>query len=140
MTDLTDFFGEPIAVYSVADALADGVLVDAGPIAAELFGNVPVLLTATVWDDCVAWAEEDSERTHAFGQSETGRLWDVLWMTFCAARRNPDALSCSVQLYRIRRDVEPATEPAPDLVTVKATASCHDDGRPTVVISFPEED
>lgn len=144
MSDLTDFFGEPIAVYTMTEALDDGVLVDAGPISRDLF-TWPVLLTAAAWSDCVAWTEGDSECTGAHGQSETGRLWDVLWMSLVAIRRTPhtgDGAPVEVDLYRISRAVEhsPEEEAAAEKVQLKATIAAHDDGSPVLVISLPEED
>jgi hypothetical protein len=139
MTDLSDIFGAPIAVYTMSQALADGTLVDAGDLAQQLF-EIPVILTGAVWSDCVAWSETDTEHTGAYGQSETGRLWDVLWMTWCARRRLTQNGHTAVQLYRIPRDVQFPTEPEPDLVTLKATLATHDDATPVVVIGFPEED
>lgn len=142
MTDLTDLFGEPIAVYTMTDALADGTLVDAGDLARDLF-TWQVLLTAGAWADCVAWSEEDSEHTGAYGQSETGRLWDVLWMTFVAIRRTPRAAGdeqVKVELYRISTTAERALEPEPEKIELKAVVALHDDGTPVLVISLPEED
>jgi hypothetical protein len=143
MTDLTEFFGEPIAVYSMEQALADGVLVDAGALAADLF-TWRVLLTQAVHADCVSWTDADGETTGAHGQSETGRLWDVLWMTFVALRHLPrDANPGSpvaVPMYRISREAPSAVEPAPELVTLKAMVGIGDDGEPVLVIGFPEED
>src|SRR5690606_27193956 len=44
-TNSADVFGEPIHVYTRAQALADGVLVDAGPLAGEAGFHWPVALT-----------------------------------------------------------------------------------------------
>ena len=41
------FFGEVISTYTRAQAIEDGVLVDAGPMAKEAGFNWPVVLTAT---------------------------------------------------------------------------------------------
>jgi hypothetical protein len=140
MNDLTEFFGEPIAVYTTTEALADGVLVDAGEMAKELF-EWPVLLTAAAWNDCVTWTDEDSERTGSYGQSETGRLWDVLWMATPVVRRQRVPAQ-DFQLYRVSRDARPGEdgEVEAELVTLKVTGSFHDDGTPLLVISLPEED
>lgn len=145
MSDLTDFFGEPIAVYTMADALADGTLVSAGDLAGGLF-TWPVLLTAAAWADCVAWTDEDSDRTGGHGQSETGRLWDVLWMSYVAVKslmrgdQHPERVK--VELYRISREPSENVdgEPVPELVELKAVVSVDDAGAPVLVISLPEED
>ena len=46
MADLTEIFGRPIDVYPMSEALDDGTLIDAGPIARDLF-TWPVLLTSS---------------------------------------------------------------------------------------------
>jgi len=76
--------GEVISTYSRAEALEDGVLIDAGPMAREAGLRWPVALTAAAWEDCVAWSEADSERQ--VPQDKTGRLWDVLYMGAYAIR------------------------------------------------------
>ena len=78
------FFGAPIFTYTRAQALADGVLVDAGPLAREAGYRWPVALTAAAWADCVAWTDADSAAQ--VPQDETGRLWDVLFMGAHAVR------------------------------------------------------
>ena len=52
-------FGEVISVYTRAQALADGVLIDAGAMAAEAGFRFPVAITAAAWADCVAWDDAD---------------------------------------------------------------------------------
>ena len=39
-------------------------------------------LTQAAWEDCVAW-DNEQEGAH---QDETGRLWDVLYMTVMAIK------------------------------------------------------
>jgi hypothetical protein len=56
------FFGEVISVYTRAQALADGVLIDAGAMAREAGFRWPVAITAGAWSDCVTWSDADSER------------------------------------------------------------------------------
>ncbi|MEQ8516029.1 MAG: hypothetical protein RIC38_10530 [Chromatocurvus sp.] len=80
-------FGEPVFSYTRAQALADGVLVDAGEPAQEAGFRYPVALTVAAWEDCVAWTVDDNRRqTH---QDVTGRLWDVLFMAAFVSQRAP---------------------------------------------------
>jgi len=75
--DAESIFGDLKYSYTRTQAIEDGVLVDAGPMAQEAGFKWPVALTSAVWEDCVAWNDADSERqTH---QDESGRLWDVLF-------------------------------------------------------------
>lgn len=142
MSNLTDFFGEPIAVYTTTDAINDGLLIDAAPLSRDLF-KWPVLITKAAWDDCVEWTEEDGIRTGAM-QDQTGRLWDVLWMAFVAVKRiSGDDQEGTYTLYRIpRHDVIHSEdgEIVPELATLKFQISLHDDGSPLVLISQPQED
>ena len=130
------FFGEVISVYTRAQALADGVLIDAGPMAREAGFRWPVALTTAAWEDCVAWSESDSDRqTH---QDQSGRLWDVLFMAAYAARANAAAGSeLRFELYRVPRDGR-STEA--ELTTLKLIVGPGDDGEPVMTILLPNED
>jgi len=64
-------FGDVISTYTRAQAIEDGVLIEAGSMARELGFKFPVAVTAAVWTDCVDWTDEDSEaQTH---QDRSGR-------------------------------------------------------------------
>lgn len=130
------FFGKVISVYTRVQALADGVLIDAGPMACEAGFRWPVAITAGAWADCVAWTDTDSERqTH---QDQSGRLWDVLFMAATAARANAKAGSeLLFELYRVPRD-GCATEA--ELTTLKLVVGPGDDGKPVMTILLPNED
>ena len=56
------FFGNVISTYTRAQAIEDGVLVDAGSMANEAGFKWPVALTSAVWVDCVAWTDADSQK------------------------------------------------------------------------------
>ena len=83
---VTELFGEVVSSYSRAQALEDGVLVDAGAMAQETGFKWPVAITAAAWSDCVVWSDADSERQ--VHQDQSGRLWDVLFMAQHAIRGN----------------------------------------------------
>ncbi|MFD6115515.1 DUF6573 family protein [Streptomyces yangpuensis] len=130
-----DLFGEVIHAYSRASALADGALVAVGDdIAREAGFSVPVALTAAAWADCVAWTDEDTRQAH---QDESGRLWDVLWMTRHAIRRSNGGSSCTVELYRVPRDGESHESEQTSLL---ATCGPGDEMEPVLTISLPGED
>ena len=97
------FFGAVISTYTRAQALADGVLVDAGTMAQEVGFRWPVALTAAVWNDCVAWTTADSERQTY--QDQSGRLWDLLFTAAFAIRTQGGAGDrLHYSLYRVPRD------------------------------------
>lgn len=129
---MEDIFGEPIYSYSRANALEDGVLVDAGPMAKEAGIKYPVALTRTLWERIVT----PHPSLVGFGQSESGRLWDVLWMFHNAARRFSGSELC-FQLY-VLEPAEP--EPKQRLVTLKAVCGPGDDAAPVITIMMPDED
>lgn len=148
MNDLTEFFGEPIHVYTMAQAIEDGVLIDASDLAKNWF-RWPVVLTSAAWADTVQWSEADSHRTGSWGQTESGRLRDVLWMSALAVRRAPKdsglGASVKVTLARVPRDPERleelrTREMESEDVELKATFAAADNGGPAIVISLPDED
>ncbi|WP_066260912.1 DUF6573 family protein [Hydrogenophaga flava] len=120
--------------YTRADAIADGILIDATNMAREAGFKVPVALTAEVWNDCVTWTEEDSKRQVL--QDEAGRLWDVLWMAFVAARRaHGDRIS--FQLYRVPRGGRGCR---PRLTTLQLHIGPGDGMEPVITVLLPGQD
>ena len=129
-------FGPVIHSYTRAQAIEDGVLVDVSGTAREAGFRFPVALTTAVWEDCVAWTEEDSRRQTY--QDTSGRLWDVLWMASCAVRAaKENAQELRFELYRVPRDAK-STEAV--LTRLKLMAGPGDDGEPVLTILLPHED
>ena len=73
MQNLTEYFGEPISIYTRAQAIEDGVLVNVSVAACEAGFKFPVAVTRTVWDGYIV---PDSRARYY--QDEMGRLWDIL--------------------------------------------------------------
>ncbi|HWI46263.1 MAG TPA: DUF6573 family protein [Rubrobacter sp.] len=125
-----DFWGEPIHVYTRADALADDVLVDVTLTAREASFRIPVALTANVWAD----VNDLSGPYVLTGQSTEGRLWDLLFMAANAARR-PENRDRSEFVYALIMPVGTRNY---------YRAKCHvgpgDEGEPVVTILRPNED
>ncbi len=133
---MTEFFGEVISTYSRAQALEDGVLVDAGEMAREAGFRIPVVVTAAAWADCVAWTDADSERQ--VHQDPSGRLWDLLFMAHHAirsSRSGGDRLT--FQLCRVPRDGK-STEAT--ITTLKLIVGPGDEGESVVTILLLNED
>lgn len=129
-------FGEVISVYTRAQALADGVLIDAGSMAPEVGFRWPVAITVAAWEDCIAWNESDSERQ--IHQDQSGRLWDVLFMAAHAARTKAGgAPELQFELYRVPRDGQ-STES--ELTTLKLVVGPGDDGEPVMTVLLLNED
>ena len=125
-----------ISVYTRAQAIADGVLVDVRETATEAGFRCAVALTQGVYAGCVAWGEEDSRRqTH---QDASGRLWDVVWMAANAARTAKlGETRTPFQLYCIPCDGKSHT---PKLTTLHLHAGAGDDGEMVMTIMLPGED
>jgi uncharacterized protein DUF6573 len=129
MTNTDEVFGEVIYSYTRAQAIEDGVLVDVTPMAREAGFVYPVALTRAVWN---RYVEVPNGVT---GQDEIGRLWDIVWMCWLAARRHNSG-EMKFQLL-VRNDDRPGEPP---LVTLKAHCGPGDQAEPVVTIMLPDED
>ena len=130
------FFGEVISTYTRAQAIEDGVLIDAGSMAQEAGFKWPVAVTSAAWADCVAWSEDDSDKQ--VHQDQSGRLWDVLFMASHAIRTGPGSGDRLLfQLYRLPRDGRSIKA---ELTTLKLIVGPGDQGEPVITILLPHED
>ena len=125
------FFGKVIHTYTRKQAIEDGVLVDVSMMAREAGFKVPVAVTHAVWCDYV----EPTEELRNIGQSEQGRLWDIMWMLFLKARH------CSGDTVRFALSVRFGTEEEDvQRVVLKAVIGPGDEGEPVITIMLPHED
>ena len=130
------FFGEVISTYTRAQAIEDGVLIDAGSMAQEAGFKWAVAVTSAAWADCVAWSEDDSDKQ--VHQDRSGRLWDVLFMASHAIRaRSGSGDRLLFQLYRVPRD---GRSTKAELTTLKLIVGPGDQGEPVITILLPHED
>lgn len=130
--------GEPIDVYSISDAIRDEVLI---PAPADLIANAgfgcAVVFTAAAWADTVAWEPADNQRKGTV-QDQTGRCWDVLWMTRHALGRHPNpGDSATVEVHRVPRAGRGVR---PVLVRLTAYTGTDIDGTEAITIAMPGED
>ncbi len=119
---------EVISSYSRAQAIADGVLVDVSQHAGELGITWPVAVTRALWDGQVV----PSERSRQRGQSEAGRLHDLLWIFRTVAR---NASGDTVHFLVLFEHKGRARK-----VMVKAVLSLGDSREPVFTLMLPEED
>jgi len=138
MTDEPLFTADDIvSVYTRAQAIEDGVLVDVSAKANGIW-KFPVALTSAAWEDFVAWSDADTLRK-TWPQDEDGRLWDVLYMGAMAARKptNNQADRRSFTFTRVPRE---GASRRP--VEVEALIHCGpgDNGEPVITIMLPHED
>jgi hypothetical protein len=112
---------EYISVYTRAQAIDDGVLVDVSAEAGETGFKVPVALTRALFAKI-----DPPKRSH---QDFRGRLHDVLWMLYAAIKRTDFD---TVIHYRVKLGRE--------LVTIKAISGPGDEGEHVLTLMLPEED
>ena len=137
--DADSFWGTPISVYTRAQAIADGVLIDVTEHAKSYGIKFHTVLTAAVWNDCVAWDEEDNKRKGT-AQDETGRLLDVLAMAawrMRAASRDDGENRAVFSVLRTPRDGKGRKPRAAELVVHIGPGDHHE---PVITIMFPGED
>jgi len=122
---------EIISSYSRAQAIEDGVLVDASSMAREAGFTFPVAITDTVWSLYVKVPDG------VFGQDEQGRLWDILnVLRFDIARRkNEEENDIILFTVLVKND-----NSQPKTVKLKAVCGPGDDPKPVITIMLPEED
>ncbi len=98
---LAEMFGPVIHTATRAELLAEGQLIPAPDKDVRQAGLlIPVAFTAAAWADAVEWSEATDTAKGVFtGQDQTGRLWDVLYVTAHAMRatatRPPSWCSCT---------------------------------------------
>ena len=142
-------WGHPIHVYTRAQAIADGVLVDlttatddqGQQLCLQAGFKVPVAITRAAWAKTVeaggAWKQEGAGQTLELngGQSLTGRLWDLLWMLRMACGQAGDSDRVHFQM---RVDVN--GDGRHELVRLWALIGPGDDARPVITIMLEGED
>ena len=121
-------FDPVISVYTRAQAIEDGILVDVSETAREAGFGIPVAVTRTVWDRLVALPEG-----YRGFQDERGRLWDVLWMARHYALRasDSDRVTMCVLVRDIRKDLRDSNRPPRRHCPIVAIGG-GDDGSPVL--------
>jgi hypothetical protein len=123
--------------YTRAQALADGVLVAVPEdIQKEAGFRIPVAMSSRVYEDCVAWTVEDSERKQV-SQDQEARLWDLLTMARFAAQCEPSRSIVAFDLLRVPKQGRGIMARRLRLVM---TIHQGDNGEPCMTIMFPDED
>ena len=128
--DITTIYGNYISVYTRAQAIEDGVLIDVTKMANEAGIKYPVAVTQGLWSAYIV----PDDRSKKYGQSENGRLWDTLWMFKKAAGRSKNESELHYQLYYIMKEKQKR------LVSLKAIVHPGDNMEPVITIMLPHED
>ena len=115
--------------YSRKQAIEDGVLIDVTPMAKEAGIRYPVALTETLWNKYIVPDEEGRQK---YGQSEDGRLWDVLWIFRTMASRTKGNILFFQVLFVLDSQQK--------FVDLKAVCGPGDTPDPVITIMLPDED
>ena len=126
---------EIIFAYTRADAIIDGVLVElSDKIVSEAGIKVKVAVTRAVWDDYLSPSYLDELP----GQSVEGRIWDLLWMFGCAARRSRHV--STIQFRVLFATMEESGLIVTEDVLLKAVCGPGDYAEPVITLMLPWED
>jgi len=129
-----DLFGDMIYLYSRADAIRDGVLIEADPQLCREAGILwPVAISDHLWGFV-----DPGYLGEMHGQSITGRLWDLLFLFRVAAKRS--ATGKDRLTYRADFQMRVADQERRETVTVIAVCGPGDDGEPVITLMLPEDD
>ncbi|MDT3417208.1 hypothetical protein QO009_003103 [Brevibacillus aydinogluensis] len=122
-----------IHIYSRAQAIADGVLIDVSEMAKEVGIYIPVAVTHRLWADYITPSSE------AIGQTVNGRLWDTLFLLKTEIKNGsltpvslPHVLGYNCLFVMGSNELQ--------TVKLKAILSHGDDHKPVLTIMLPEED
>lgn len=116
-----------IYTYTRRQAIEDGVLIDVSNLARQAGYKWPVALTSTLYNTYI------KPKKNLDGQSDIGRLWDVLNVLRLKAQNS----SGSVVLFKVSflMEIDSLEE-----IKLKAIAGPGDEGETVITIMTPEED
>lgn len=134
-----EMWGKPISVYTRAQALADGTLVELTETGRQFGFKIPMACTSAVWQT-LEWNDACAQRKgESTGQSTAGRLNDVLFMAALAARR-ASSEGVSTVIFPCLVVPSEGASIVPKQHTFHLTVSGGDDGEPVLTLMFPGED
>jgi hypothetical protein len=122
-----------ISIYTRAQAIEDGVLIDVSETAREAGLRFPVAITTTAWQAFIV--PDDTARD--FDNSTEGRLWDTLTMLRVYARGGGQLISFPV-IYLFACNAGQAC--VQQTKTLIAHCGPGDMGEPVITIMLPGED
>jgi len=121
---------EVVSVYTRGQAIDDGFLVDVSELAKEAGFRFPVAVTRGLWDRYL----EPPTNVEGEGQSETGRLWDILNVLRVEIRNQRSA--CEILLFKVRFRMAARYEKP----TLKSVCGPGDHAEPVITIMLDDED
>lgn len=147
-----------ITVYTRADAIKDGLLIDVSEMARQVGITIPTAITSRVWSeiisppkaiaslrsglqsvlqsDNVLLLDDAWDEVVKFRETGRKRMKNVLWAHRTAVRNSTLApLQASIEFQVVIK-----TDHEKDSVTLKSTTSCEPDFQPVLTIMFSNED
>jgi len=134
---MSDIFDDVDVVYQYTrkNLIDDGDLVEVPADLARQAGfRVPVGILTEVWQSCIEWTDEDSERQ--VPQDQTGRLWDLLNVLRVRAK----ACGGDTIFFTISRIPRDGKSKRPENVRLKSVIGPGDDPKPVITIMLPDQD
>jgi len=126
---------EVIHTYSAKDALEDGTFTDVSELAREKGFRYRVLATQGVIGRCTPSKEEEEKEWQSFN----GRMLDVLWMAYLAARRSSGSDEITSFQVSFRDVVKHKSRDKIETLWAVVEPIAPDDPEPVVIIMFPDE-
>lgn len=125
-----------ISLYTRADAIRDGLLIEVDPALCREVGVVyPVCITDNLWVYI-----EPSNLADMPGQSVKGRLWDLLWMIRIIIS-NPKNKRTDTIRFRVSFMLKDGRQPASlEEVFVIGRFGPGDNAEPVITLMLPEDD
>jgi hypothetical protein len=130
-----EVFGDMISLYSRADAIRDGVLIEADP---KICKEAGIKWSVAISDHLWRYIEPDNLEDMP-GQSVTGRLWDLLWMFTLSTKRTTgptDRLTFRV-IFQMKTGRTPTRQ---ETITVIAVCGPGDDNEPVITLMLPGDE
>ena len=128
MDTMTEMFGEPISIYTWAQAINDGQLIDVSESAREAGIRYPVAVTPGVWE----WIDP---RPMPGCQDMAGRLWDVLTMLRYGIRRSQGGMARVSVLFAGGPGLRGRTKRRVEMVAICGPG---DDAEPVITIQLAD--
>ena len=138
---MSDFFDnnpeqmavDPAYAGSRVQAIAEGTIIDVSDLGRQVGFKWPVAMTKAVWEDSVAWSDEDSGQQ--VQQNQKSRLFSVVGACADYVRtRGPKADRMRFRINRIPRD---GVSHGAQQRLLQVVAHPGDDGEPVLTIRIP---
>ena len=129
---------EIISVYTRADAIRDGELVDVSAIASMRGFLMPLAMTRKVWDTIVEWMPEDTKRAGHMLNTTDRLIYALDCVRLAISTHNRSGQNG--QIVTVTLEYIPRGETAPTTATVNVDVGPGDDLEPVLTIMYPDED